>query len=138
MRRSADVMWPLRTLTASRGSSTWRKTPTLRLLKAYINGLKNKDLSRVPFAQDVTFESPLTPKRIGVKDVVEFLLSLFPVIKDIRIKQHIVEGDYVATIFDFDTTYGVIPVFDCFRVSNGLIKEIRPYYDPRPITNPTK
>jgi hypothetical protein len=66
--------------------------------------------------------------------VIEFLSGLFPVIKDIRIKQHIVEGDYVATVFDFDTNFGVIPVFDCFRVSDGLLKEIRPYYDPRPIT----
>jgi hypothetical protein len=42
--------------------------------------------------------------------------GLFPAIKDIRVKQHIVEGEYVATVFDFDTTFGVIPVFDCFRV----------------------
>lgn len=62
--------------------------------------------------------------------------GLFPAIQDIRVKQHIVEGEYVATVFDFDTTFGVIPVFDCFRVSNGKLKQIRPFYDPRPITNP--
>jgi hypothetical protein len=107
-------------------------------VESYINGLKNKDLSNVPFAPDVTFESPLTSKLFGKEQVVEFLSGLFPVIKDIRIKQHIVEGDYVATVFDFDTSFGVIPVFDCFRVSNGLLKEIRPYYDPRPITEAMK
>ena len=64
------------------------------------------------------------------------LTGLFPAIRDIRIKRHIAEGEFVATEFDFDTTFGVIPVFDCFRVSEGQLKQIRPYYDPRPITNP--
>ncbi len=103
-------------------------------VESYINGLRNKDLSNVPFAPDVTFESPLTLKLFGRERVVEFLSDLFPVIRDIRIKQHICEGDYVATVFDFDTSFGVIPVFDCFRVSDGRLKEIRPYYDPRLIT----
>lgn len=106
-----------------------------RVVERYLSGLKNKNLSQVPFAPDVSFESPLTPKLTGKERVVECLTGLFPAIKDIRIKQHIVEGEYVATVFDFDSTFGVIPVFDCFRISNGLLKEIRPYYDPRPITN---
>jgi len=59
------------------------------------------------------------------------------VIKDVRTKQHIVEGEYVATLFDLDTTFGVIPIFDCFRVVNGELTQIRPFYDPRPITNPS-
>lgn len=41
----------------------------------------------------------------------------------------------MTTRFDLSTTFGVIPVFDCFRVANGLIQEIHPFYDPRPITN---
>lgn len=114
------------------------KNPNVEVVESYLNGLRNKDLSQVPFAADVTFESPLTPQRTGVKEVVELLSSLFPAIKDIQIKRHIVEGEYVASIFDFETTYGVIEVFDCFRVSNGLLKQIRPYYDPRPITDQTK
>ena len=100
-------------------------------VEAYLHGLKKKDLS------DVTFESPLSPKLFGAESVIEFLTGLFPAINDVCVKQHIVEGEYVATLFDFDTTFGVIPVFDCFRVSGGEIKQIRPYYDPRPITNST-
>ena len=70
-----------------------------------------------------------------MKAVSEFLTGMFPVIKDLRVRQHIVENEYVATRFDLDTTFGVIPVFDCFRVANGLIQEVRPFYDPRPITD---
>lgn len=105
-------------------------------VEACLQGLKYKDLSKVPFAPDVTFESPLSPKLVGAEAVFEFLTGLFPAIKDGRVKHHIVEGEYAATLFDFDTTFGIIPVFDCFRVTEGRIRQIRPYYDPRPITNP--
>lgn len=108
----------------------------IKVVEGYLDGLRKKDLSEVAFAPDVTFESPLSAKLIGEQAVADFLTGLFPAIRDIRVKQHIVEGEYVATVFDFDTTFGVIPVFDCFRVSNGKLKQIRPFYDPRPITNP--
>ena len=112
--------------------------PNVEAVESYLNGLKNKDLNNVQFAPDVTFESPLSPKLEGKEQVIEFLTGLFPVINDIRIQRHIAEGEYVATVFDLDTVFGVIPVFDCFRVTNGLLKEVRPYYDPRPITEATK
>jgi hypothetical protein len=35
--------------------------------------------------------------------------------------------------FDLDTASGVVPAFDYFRVSGGEIREIRPYFDPRPL-----
>ncbi len=112
--------------------------PNVEAVESYLNGLKKKDLSNVPFAPDVTFESPLSPKLEGKEPVIEFLTGLFPVINDIRVQRHIAEGEYVATAFDLDTTFGVISVFDCFLVSNGLLKYIRPYYDPRPITDAAK
>ena len=108
----------------------------ITIVEGYLDGLRSKDLSQVAFDPDVTFESPLSPKLTGERAVVDFLSGLFPAIKDIRVRQHIVEGEYVATVFDFDTMFGVIPVFDCFRVSNGKLIQIRPFYDPRPITNP--
>lgn len=108
----------------------------IKVVEDYLDGLRRKDLSQIAFAPDVTFESPLSPKLTGERAVVGFLSGLLPAIKDIRVKQHIVEGEYVATVFDFDTTFGVIPVFDCFRVSDGKLIQIRPFYDPRPITNP--
>lgn len=106
------------------------------VVEAYLSGLANKDLSKVPFGADVTFESPLSERLTGREVVVNFLTGLFPAIKGVQVKRHIVEGDFVATVFDFETTFGVIPVFDCFQVVGGQLKAIRPYYDPRPITGP--
>ena len=112
------------------------KSTNIAVVESYLDGLNTKDLSKVPFAPDVTFEGPLSAKIIGAAAVREFLTGLFPAIRGIRVKRHIAEGEFVATEFDFDTTFGVIPVFDCFRVTGGLLAQIRPYYDPRPITNP--
>lgn len=102
--------------------------------ESYLRGLRDKDLRAVPFAPGVTLESPLTPKLTGVGPVVAFLTGLFPAIKDVRITRVIADGEFVAVMFDLDTIFGVIPVFDYIRVANGLIQETRPYYDPRPIT----
>jgi hypothetical protein len=109
--------------------------PVVTAAETYLRGLRDKDLSRVPFAEGVTLESPLTPKITGPAAVTAFVSGLFPAIKDVRITRRIVEGEYIAVMFDLDTVFGVIPVFDCIRVSGGLIEEIRPYYDPRPITD---
>ena len=109
----------------------------VELVETYINGLGNKrDFTGVPFAPDVKFESSMTPKLYGVAAVTSFFSSQFPAFKGCTIKQHIVEDEYVASLFDLETIFGVIPVFDWFRLDleKGQIKEIRPYLDPRPIT----
>ena len=37
----------------------------ITVVEGYLDGLKKKDLSRVAFASDVTFESPLSPKLLA-------------------------------------------------------------------------
>jgi hypothetical protein len=59
--------------------------------------------------------------------------GFFPTINGIKINRHIVDGEWCATVFDFDTTFGTIPMVDCFHVIYGQIMSIRVYYDPRPI-----
>ena len=99
------------------------------VVEAYLRGLGSRDFRRVSFASDVIYESPLTPKLVG-RAAIEFLEGLFPIIKGVEIKQHVVEGEYVATIFDLETERGITTVFDCFKVEDGQLKEIRPFYDP--------
>jgi hypothetical protein len=81
------------------------------LVEAYLKGLAGKDLSQVPFAVDVTFEGPRVPPLAGREDVVGFLKMILPAIQDVRIGQHLVEGDYIATTFDMTTSGGVDRVF---------------------------
>ena len=50
--------------------------------------------------------------------------------RGVEIGQHIVEGEFVATVFHLRTPNGLTVVFDKVRVVDGQLKEINPYYDP--------
>jgi hypothetical protein len=50
-----------------------------------------------------------------------------------KINRHIVDGEWCATVFDFDTTFGIIPMVDRIHMRDGQIMSIRVFYDPRPI-----
>ena len=106
------------------------RSENVAVIESYLNGLANKDLSSVPFAPDITFEGPRMPKLAGRETIVGFLTSIFPFVKGIDIKQHIADGDYVATVFDMETVNGVDHVVDVCRVSGGLLTEIRAFYYP--------
>lgn len=114
----------------------------IQVVEAYLNGLGNKDLSRVPFAPDFTYESPLLPALVGQprlvgQEAIDFLSGLFPVILEVRVKQHIVEGEYCASLFDLHTIHGIIPVLDRFHILDGQLKLANPFYDPSPILKAT-
>ena len=106
------------------------RSESIAVVESYLNGLASKDLSSVPFASGVTFEGPLMPKLAGQEAVVGFLTSIFPFIKGIEIKQHLVDGDYVATVFDMETVNGVDHVVDLCLVVDGLLTEVRAFYYP--------
>jgi len=99
-------------------------------VEAYLDCFATKDLSKVSFAEDVTFEGPRMPKLTGRQTIVGFLTSILPMVKGIKLKQHIVEGDYVATVFDMETVNGVDHVFDRIHILDGEIKGIHTFYYP--------
>src|ERR1700753_165217 len=93
-------------------------------VEEYLNCFSTKDPSRIPFAEDVSFEGPRMPRLAGRQMVLGFLASILPMVKNIELKQHIVEGDYVATLFDMETTEGLDHVFDRIHIVDGEIKGI--------------
>jgi limonene-1,2-epoxide hydrolase len=103
------------------------------VVERYLRGLEDRKLDGVPFAPDVVFQGPLSTTLTGIDAVMEILEQMLPVIRGIRIQRHITDGDWVATMFELETDFGVVPVCDCFQVVNGELKQIRPFYDPRPI-----
>ena len=52
----------------------------ITVVERYIHGLGTGDFSQVPFADEVSYESPLTPKRTG-QDAIAFLSALFPIMQ---------------------------------------------------------
>jgi ketosteroid isomerase-like protein len=102
-------------------------------VEAYLDCFRTKDLSKVPLAEDVTFEGPLVSKLTGRQTIKGFLASILPMVKGIQLKQHIVEGDYVATVFDMETVNGTDHVFDWIQIVGGEIKGIHAFYYPKQV-----
>ena len=98
--------------------------------EAYLDCFVTKDMSRVSFAEDVTFEGPRVPKLMARPTVSGFLAHILPMVKGIQLKQHIVEGEYVATVFDMETANGVDHVCDRTHIVDGQIKAIQAFYYP--------
>jgi hypothetical protein len=105
----------------------------IRVVEAHLKGLGARDLSASPFHDDIEFVGPIGPPVKGAPTVRAVFTGFFPTIKGININRHIVEGAWCATMFDFDTTFGTIPMVDCIHVVDGQIMSIRVYYDPRPV-----
>jgi Domain of unknown function (DUF4904) len=102
-----------------------------RLLDAYTNGYKTGDWGQVRFAADVTFEGPLKGPIRGESPVRTFLSAVRA--KDVRVKRQIIDGQFACVLADFETIEGiVVPFCEYFRIRDGEIAEIRPYFDPRP------
>lgn len=105
----------------------------IHAVEAHLKGLGARDITASPFHQDIEFVGPIGPRIKGAPTVRAVFTGFFPTIKGIKINRHIVDGEWCATIFDFDTVFGTIPMIDCFHVVDGQILSIRVYYDPRPI-----
>jgi hypothetical protein len=101
------------------------------VVEAYLDCFVSKNMSQVRLAEDVTFEGPRMPKLTGRQTIIGFLASIMPAVKGIQVKQHIVEGDYVATVFDMETVNGVDHVFDRIHIVDGEIKGVHAFYYPQ-------
>lgn len=71
------------------------------------------------------------PRLVGRQSVVGFLTSIMPLLKRIEIKQHLVDGESVATMFDMETVDGTNKVVDWPHISGGQVKAIHSFYYPQ-------
>ena len=106
-----------------------------RVLDAYAQAMRTGDYSSVRFTPDVTFVGPLTNGAIkGESQLKDFLRKVSTSVRDIRVKRQIIDGEFASVIADLETREGtVVPFSEFFRVVDGRIAEIRPYFDPRPL-----
>ena len=104
-------------------------------VEAYLNGLAAKDMSAAPFHPNIEFQGPIGPCLIGAATIRACFSGFFPIVEGVRIIRHIVDGGWCATLFDFQTTLGNLPMVHCCQVVDGQIISIRAYYDPRPVVD---
>ena len=105
----------------------------IKVVETYLNALKRKDLSLARLADDLKFNDPISEKGAGAENLKTFLTGFLPAIDDVRVLQHICEGEYVVTHWEVDGIFGIIPILQKFRVENETITEADAYFDPRPI-----
>jgi hypothetical protein len=68
-------------------------TPNVALTTAFLNAMKNKDLSQAPLAESVSYDGPLSGVPIRGRDhVCRFLGVYLPVINNVRLVRQIAEG----------------------------------------------
>ena len=109
------------------------KEDNIRIVETFLNCLKNKDLSGAPVGDDLYFTEPLMGEGKGSEALKAFVSGFFPALSDVRVLQHLADGDFVATRWEVDGIFGTIPVFELFHIAEGKIVEFRAFYDPRPI-----
>lgn len=105
----------------------------IEVVESYLHAIKEKDLSLARLADDLLFEDPMTGKASGADNLLAFLTGFLPAINDVRIRQHICEGETVVTHWEVDGIFGIIPILEKFRIEDGKIKEMTAFFDPRPI-----
>ncbi len=109
------------------------KEENIEAVEKFLNALKQRDLSLAPLADNLKFKDPLTGEDVGAENLKAFLAGFLPALNDVRIVQHVCEGEYVVTLWEADGIFGVIPILEKFRVRDGLIIEADGYFDPKPI-----
>ena len=107
-------------------------TPNVAVATAFLDAMKNKNLSQAPLADGLTYLSPLSGELIrGRSHVTRFLGTYLPVINDIQVIRHIAEGDYIVAVLQVHTTFGLLSLAYVLRVKDDKIAEIQAFYDPR-------
>ena len=106
------------------------RTDKIAVVESFLNCLVSKDLAQLPVEPDLTVESPLIA-RVGGGAAMKYVKRVADSVSEIRVKQHIVEGDWVATLFDEETANGPVSVFAKFEVVSARIRDVCVFYDPR-------
>jgi len=109
------------------------KEENIKVVEAFLNALRSKDLSLAPMSDDIEFEEPMMGKGKGADALRAFIEGFLPALQDVKIIRHIAEGDHVVTEWEVDGAFGVIKVLEKFVVRDGKIIEFHAFYDPRPI-----
>jgi|SRR5687768_10229690 hypothetical protein len=109
------------------------KEENIKAVEAYLNALKQKDLSLAPLAADLKFFDPVSGSGRRAENFRAFLEGFLPAINDVHILNHVCEDDFVVTHWEVDTVFGIIPILEKFRVREGEITEALGFFDPRPI-----
>jgi hypothetical protein len=106
---------------------------TRKTIERYFEGFNAKDIAQMSIAENVHFKAPLTPEPvIGLVALRPFLEKVFASFERIEVRRTVTEGEFACVMIDyFMPDAPPIPMVDCFRVVDGMVVEILPYFDTK-------
>jgi hypothetical protein len=106
-------------------------------VERYFEGLETGDVSKIPLAGNVRFVAPTVPEGVqGEEEVRSLLANVAAGLRSLVVARIFVDGEHSCAPFEFvfrDDNMPPLAGVDCFRVVEGKIVEIQPFYDPRPL-----
>jgi hypothetical protein len=111
------------------------RNSTIELITSYINALISGDFKTVQFAPDVTLLTPFMEAPVKGKDaVVGALKEISNGVEGIKVLRFVIDDEFACALLEFKAKNGiVVNMCDAYRIYDGKLAEIRPYFDPRPL-----
>lgn len=113
------------------------RSACINILETYFEGLINNEVDSIPLHNEVTYSGPmLTAPLAGKERVYEFLVDVGAAFENVQyhIVRDIIDGEHVCSVVKLRLSEGqILDMCNIFEISQGEIKSIQAYYDPRPM-----
>ena len=100
----------------------------IKVIEQYFECVVDGNLKDLPVTDDYGSESPQSGTVRGAK-AITYLGMIGAEMSDIRVVQHIVDGDFVATHFEEITTKGILPIVGLFELRGDKVCFVRVFFD---------
>lgn len=114
-------------------ASTTVSTNTATIVEKFRNAWESGDFktARALLRDDLSFQGPLDTFN-QADDFVTAVQKLGEIVKGVRDRTTLVEGNQAAVFYTLDTVLGASPVAEWYTIRGDRIASIRAYFDARP------
>ena len=99
-----------------------------QVVETYLSCVVRGDFESIPLAFGYGSESPSSGRIYG-EEAVAYLKTIGAEMDEIRVVQHVVEGDHVATLFEEVLAEDTLPVLALFELEGDRVKFVRVFFD---------
>jgi limonene-1,2-epoxide hydrolase len=100
----------------------------IKVIERYFKSVLDGNLKALPVTDDYGSESPQSGILKGEK-AITYLGMIGAEMSDIRVVQHIVDGNSVATHFEEITARGILPIVGLFELKGDKVCFVRVFFD---------
>jgi hypothetical protein len=100
----------------------------IKVIERYFKCVVDGNLGTLPVTDDYGSESHQSGVVKGEK-AIAYLGMIGAEMSDIRVVQHIVDGDFVASYFEEITPKGILPIVGLFELKGDKVCFVRVFFD---------